>query len=68
MRAIFGRPISYHIGTAGRHIALNSLSVLAAVHALGADITRAAQSFGELKPPVGRGERTVLSVGDGRRC
>lgn len=62
---IFGRPISYHIGTAGRHIALNSLSVLAAVHALGADITRAAQSFGELKPPVGRGERTVLSVGDG---
>jgi UDP-N-acetylmuramoyl-tripeptide--D-alanyl-D-alanine ligase len=62
---IFGRPISYQIGTAGRHIALNSLSVLATVHALGADVARAAHSFGDLKPPVGRGERTMLSVGNG---
>ncbi|MBF9233596.1 UDP-N-acetylmuramoylalanyl-D-glutamyl-2,6-diaminopimelate--D-alanyl-D-alanine ligase [Microvirga alba] len=62
---IFGEPLTYRIGTAGRHIALNSLSVLAASHALGVDPAPVAQSFVELKPPVGRGERTVLSVGSG---
>jgi len=60
---IFGQPLTYKIGTAGRHIALNSLSVLAASHALGADIALVALSFAELKPPVGRGERTMLSIG-----
>lgn len=62
---VFGKPLTYRIGTAGRHIALNSLSVLAASHALGADLALVALSFAELKPPVGRGERTMLSVGDG---
>ena len=50
---------------AGRHHALNSLSVLAASHALGADIALVALSFAELKPPVGRGERTMLTIGEG---
>jgi len=61
---IFGQPLTYRIGTAGRHIALNSLSVLAASNALGADLALVALSFAELKPPVGRGERTMLSIGD----
>ena len=62
---VFGQPLTYRIGTAGRHIALNSLSVLAASHALGADLALVALSFAEMKPPVGRGERTMLSVGEG---
>jgi len=62
---IFGQPLTYRIGTAGRHHALNSLSVLAAAHALGADVALVALSFAELKPPVGRGERTILSVEGG---
>ncbi|MCB5177126.1 MULTISPECIES: UDP-N-acetylmuramoylalanyl-D-glutamyl-2,6-diaminopimelate--D-alanyl-D-alanine ligase [Microvirga] len=62
---IFGQPLTYRIGMPGRHIALNSLSVLAAAHALGADVTHVALSLSELKPPVGRGERTMLSVGGG---
>jgi UDP-N-acetylmuramoyl-tripeptide--D-alanyl-D-alanine ligase len=62
---IFGQPLTYRIGTAGRHIALNSLSALAASHALGADIALVALSFAELKPPVGRGERTMLAIGEG---
>ena len=62
---VFGQPLTYRIGTAGRHHALNSLSVLAASHALGADLALVALSFAELKPPVGRGERTMLSVGEG---
>ena len=59
---VFGQLLSYRIGTAGRHIALNSLSVLAACHALGTDLAQVALSFAGLKPPVGRGERTMLSI------
>jgi UDP-N-acetylmuramoyl-tripeptide--D-alanyl-D-alanine ligase len=62
---VFGQPLTYRIGTPGRHIALNSLSVLAASHALGVDIAPVALSFADLKPPVGRGERTILSVSGG---
>ncbi len=62
---VFGEPVIYRIGTAGRHIALNSLSVLCAAHALGADLAAAALAFVELKPPVGRGERTMLCLTDG---
>ncbi|MGO4571161.1 UDP-N-acetylmuramoylalanyl-D-glutamyl-2,6-diaminopimelate--D-alanyl-D-alanine ligase [Microvirga sp. 2TAF3] len=62
---VFGQPLTYRIGMPGRHIALNSLSVLAAAHALGADLTLTVLAFSDLKPPVGRGERTMLSVGDG---
>ena len=41
-REVLGRPISYRFGTPGRHVAMNSLSVLAAAHALGADLGLAA--------------------------
>ncbi|MBL0403165.1 UDP-N-acetylmuramoylalanyl-D-glutamyl-2,6-diaminopimelate--D-alanyl-D-alanine ligase [Microvirga aerilata] len=61
---VFGQPLTYRIGTAGRHNALNSLSVLAASHALGADLALVALSFADMKPPVGRGERTMLSIGE----
>ncbi|AWM86430.1 UDP-N-acetylmuramoylalanyl-D-glutamyl-2,6-diaminopimelate--D-alanyl-D-alanine ligase [Microvirga sp. 17 mud 1-3] len=62
---VFGQPLTYRIGMPGRHIALNSLSVLAAAHALGADLALTALAFSDLKPPVGRGERTMLSLRDG---
>lgn len=62
---IFGTPVVYRVGNPGRHIALNSLSVLAAVHALGADLAVAALALGQLAAPVGRGERTVLGAGGG---
>jgi len=61
---VFGQLVTYRIGTAGRHIALNSLSVLAACHALGADLAQVVMAFAELKPPVGRGERTMLAIGE----
>jgi UDP-N-acetylmuramoyl-tripeptide--D-alanyl-D-alanine ligase len=62
---VFGRPVTYRVGTAGRHIALNSLSVLATVHILGADLALASLALSELRPPVGRGERTLLTIADG---
>ncbi|MCJ2054318.1 UDP-N-acetylmuramoylalanyl-D-glutamyl-2,6-diaminopimelate--D-alanyl-D-alanine ligase [Methylobacterium sp. J-070] len=62
---VMGQPVTYKLGTAGRHAALNSLGVLAVIHALGADLAQAALSLGGLTPPVGRGERTALEIGGG---
>ncbi|WP_232630780.1 UDP-N-acetylmuramoylalanyl-D-glutamyl-2,6-diaminopimelate--D-alanyl-D-alanine ligase [Methylobacterium sp. Leaf118] len=62
---VMGVPVAYQLGTPGRHVAMNSLGVLAVVHALGADLARAALSLASLKPPVGRGERTALRIADG---
>ncbi|MCP1557552.1 UNVERIFIED_ORG: UDP-N-acetylmuramoyl-tripeptide--D-alanyl-D-alanine ligase [Methylobacterium sp. SuP10 SLI 274] len=62
---VMGVPVTYQLGTPGRHVAMNSLGVLACIHALGADLARAALSLASLKPPVGRGERTALRIGDG---
>lgn len=60
--AIDGGSLSYTVGAAGRHWALNSLSVLAAVHAAGGDATRAALALGAMEPPKGRGRRQSISL------
>lgn len=62
---VMGEPVTYRLGTAGRHTALNSLGVMAVVHALGADLARAALALAGLRPPVGRGERTALGLQGG---
>lgn len=62
---VMGQPVTYKLGTAGRHAALNSLGVMAVVHSLGADLARAALSLGTLTPPAGRGERTALEIEGG---
>jgi UDP-N-acetylmuramoyl-tripeptide--D-alanyl-D-alanine ligase len=55
-----GQPVTYRLGSPGKHIVLNSLAVLAAVAALGADLALAALALGDLKPPAGRGARQIL--------
>jgi UDP-N-acetylmuramoyl-tripeptide--D-alanyl-D-alanine ligase len=60
-----GRTLRYRIGTAGRHWALNSLAVLAAVEALGADIEKASQAFASMTAPKGRGQRHRLTLAGG---
>jgi UDP-N-acetylmuramoyl-tripeptide--D-alanyl-D-alanine ligase len=62
---VLGTPVVYRLGTPGRHVAMNSLAVLAAVKAAGGDLALAALALADLKPPVGRGERTVLNAGTG---
>lgn len=57
---VMGRPVTYKLGSPGKHIVLNSLAVLAAVEALGADLALAALALGDLTPPSGRGARQVL--------
>lgn len=57
---VHGQPVTYRLGSPGRHIVLNSLAVLAAVEALGADLALALLALGDLKPPVGRGASQTL--------
>jgi len=62
---VFGEPVAYRLGSPGKHIVLNSLGVLAVVHALGADLALAALALGDLKPPAGRGARQILQAPGG---
>jgi len=62
---IFGRRLAYTLGAPGRHLAINSLGVLAAVHALGADVGAGAACLGAVKAAVGRGQRSVLEIAGG---
>jgi UDP-N-acetylmuramoyl-tripeptide--D-alanyl-D-alanine ligase len=54
---IEGRAVSYRIGAPGRHWVMNSLAVLGAVAALGADVGAAAAALAQLAAPKGRGLR-----------
>lgn len=60
---INGVPLAYRLGSPGKHLALNSLGILAVCLALGADLEAASLSLADVKPPQGRGAR--LSWGDG---
>lgn len=57
--------IEYSIASPGKHWVVNSLGVLAAVHAAGGDVERAAQSLAKVTPPSGRGERFDVSIDGG---
>ena len=63
---VHGMPLTYRVGIAGGHWVTNSLAVLAAVHALGADVGAAAAALADLRPPKGRGLRTSVSLPHGR--
>jgi UDP-N-acetylmuramoyl-tripeptide--D-alanyl-D-alanine ligase len=62
---ICGVPVAYRLGSPGRHLVLNSLAVLAAAKAVGADLALAALALAELSPPRGRGGRLEVPVGEG---
>lgn len=57
--------VTYKLGVPGRHIVLNSLAVLAAIHAANADLALAALKLAELTPPKGRGAREALVISGG---
>jgi UDP-N-acetylmuramoyl-tripeptide--D-alanyl-D-alanine ligase len=54
-----------HADMPGRHMAMNSLAVLAAASLAGADLALAALSLSQLEPAAGRGVRRTLEVGSG---
>ena len=62
---ILGHDVTYKLGMPGRHMAMNSLGVLAAASLAGADLALAALSLSQIEPAVGRGARRALEVGNG---
>ena len=62
---IHGRGVDYRIALPGRHWVLNSLAVLAAVEALGADAATAAESLRTLAPLEGRGRTHSVACAGG---
>ena len=62
---ILGSDVTYRLGMPGRHMAMNSLAVLAAAALAGADLALAALSLSSLRPAAGRGVRRALDLRNG---
>ena len=62
---VFGRNLKYSIGLPGRHTVMNSLAVLGAVSAVGADVELAAAELAGLEPLKGRGARQNIALPGG---
>jgi UDP-N-acetylmuramoyl-tripeptide--D-alanyl-D-alanine ligase len=62
---ISGEKISYRVGAPGRHLVMNSLAVLAALRAAGADVKAGAEALGSYQSQPGRGARFQYALGDG---
>jgi UDP-N-acetylmuramoyl-tripeptide--D-alanyl-D-alanine ligase len=62
---ILGQDVTYKLGAPGRHMAMNSLAVLAASALVGADLALAALSLSQFEPAAGRGVRRMLEVASG---
>lgn len=62
---VFGARIEFATGLAGRHQAINALSVLAAVQAIGCDVAKAARDLSAAKALKGRGYREAIALKDG---
>src|SRR4051812_30503044 len=62
---ILGHDVTYKLGMPGRHMAMNSLAVLAAAELMGADLVHAALTLSQVVPAEGRGVRHHLDVAGG---
>ena len=62
---VFGQKFNYCLGSPGKHMALNSLGVIAAVKALGGDVALAGLALRDFAPPAGRGQRSQRLIGHG---
>ncbi|PDS75919.1 UDP-N-acetylmuramoylalanyl-D-glutamyl-2,6-diaminopimelate--D-alanyl-D-alanine ligase [Rhizobium sp. L43] len=62
---IGGETLEVAIGAPGRHIGENALAALGVVRIVGADMEKAIEALGTLKPEKGRGKRHRLSIGSG---
>jgi UDP-N-acetylmuramoyl-tripeptide--D-alanyl-D-alanine ligase len=58
--SLAGESLDYRLGAPGRHIVQNSLAVIAAAHALDADMNRVLGALAGFRAPRGRGERIEL--------
>ena len=63
--SVLGSDVTYKMGVAGKHMAMNSLAVLTASVLTGADLAQSALALSQMKPPSGRGARVTLDIGAG---
>jgi len=63
--SILGHDVTYKLGMPGRHMAMNSLAVLAAASLAGVDLALAALSLSQIEPAAGRGVRRALDLDNG---
>lgn len=62
---IGSKHLKYHLNMRGRHWAINTLGVLAAVASMGADLDAAAQALINVQPSKGRGQTYHVASEDG---
>src|SRR5256714_12092375 len=62
---ILGHDVTYKLGMPGRHMAMNSLAVLAAASLAGADLALAGLALSQIEPAAGPGVRRALEVAQG---
>jgi UDP-N-acetylmuramoyl-tripeptide--D-alanyl-D-alanine ligase len=62
---IRGQSIDYRTGAPGKHLAMHSLAMLAAISAIDANVALAAQSLRDMTPGAGRGQRHAIVLADG---
>lgn len=62
---VCGHEMTYKLGMPGRHVVMNSLAMLACVHALGGDLAHAGLALATLEPPEGRGSRVEVETRNG---
>ena len=62
---VFGRHVDYELGLPGEHSVMNSLAVLGAIEAAGADLDRAMLELAKLAPLKGRGAREKVALPGG---
>lgn len=62
--SVFGQSVTYRIGAAGRHFAMNSLAVLGAAKLAGADLALAALALANFGYVEGRGQRLIMAIKD----
>lgn len=62
---IHGMRLAYKVGAPGRHWVMNSLAVLAAAEAVGADISLAGLALASVESPDGRGKTRVVNLAGG---
>jgi UDP-N-acetylmuramoyl-tripeptide--D-alanyl-D-alanine ligase len=62
---LHGRRVAYRLGAPGVHLVQNSLAVLGALAAVGADVESCATALATATASAGRGARTLLRTGDG---
>ena len=63
--SILGHDVTFKLGVPGRHMAVNSLAVLAAASLAHADLARGALALSQMQAPAGRGVRVLLGVSGG---